>query len=117
MRISPDPPQACGTSNRCSADDGASGNGSGLKDRAGCRYSHILNHVVLYKPVLRNGLTQGCTNPGCQFTWVTEFCTLAPNVCGLLSLELASCDPAGTQNFEFAPSHLANLCTRSLTQF
>jgi hypothetical protein len=40
VRISPDPPQGCGTSNKCGADDRSS-NGSGLKDRAGCRYSKV----------------------------------------------------------------------------
>ena len=56
VRISPDPPQTCGTSNKCGADDRSS-NGSGLKDRAGCRYSSVLKCVILQQPVQRNGLT------------------------------------------------------------
>jgi hypothetical protein len=56
VRILPDLPQACGTSNKCGADDRSS-NGSGLKDRAGCRYSCLPKCVFLKQPVQRNGVT------------------------------------------------------------
>jgi hypothetical protein len=69
VRISPDPPQTCGTSNKCGAEDRSS-NGCGPKDRAGCRYSSVLKCVVVQQPVWRDGLTQGCTDPGqLHFVW------------------------------------------------
>jgi hypothetical protein len=34
---------------------------------------------------------RGCTNPGRQLSRVTKFCTVAPNICGSLRMELVSC--------------------------
>lgn len=50
VRILPDLPQACGTSNKCGADDRSS-NGSGLKDRAGCSSPLLRGMSGLLEPV------------------------------------------------------------------
>jgi hypothetical protein len=51
VRIAPEPPQTCGMSNKC-ADEDRSSSDSGLKDGAGCRYSHILNNTLYFSPQL-----------------------------------------------------------------
>jgi hypothetical protein len=43
VRISPDPPQTCGASNKCGADEDKCNNGNSLKERAGHRCSYVLN--------------------------------------------------------------------------
>jgi hypothetical protein len=48
VRIAPDPPQTCGTPNKCTDEDRCS-NSSGLKDRPVHRYSLILSCIILYQ--------------------------------------------------------------------
>jgi hypothetical protein len=48
MRIAPDPPQVCGTPNRCCADEERSSNSGGLKDGVGRRYSLVPGCIILY---------------------------------------------------------------------
>ncbi|PSN31727.1 hypothetical protein C0J52_19831 [Blattella germanica] len=49
VRIAPDPPQTCGSSNKCGADDDRSSNGNGLKDKAGRRSS---DNLEKYSPLI-----------------------------------------------------------------
>jgi hypothetical protein len=47
--------------------------------------SVIVEHVAWYYCSIwglpANSWTQGCSNCRCQFTWTTNFCTMAPNMC------------------------------------
>jgi hypothetical protein len=43
-----------------------------------------VDHVACYRNwgLPTNSWIQECTNPRCQITWTTKFCTVAPNICG-----------------------------------
>lgn len=49
LRIAPDPPQTCGTPNKCNTDEDRCSNSGGLKDRAGHRCSLIFSCIILYQ--------------------------------------------------------------------
>jgi len=60
---------------------------------------------------------QGCTIPGCEVAVVTNFCTVAPNLCGSSVWNLCHVTLLKNSTVEVASGFLKNSCTPFVMTF
>ena len=61
-------------------------------------------------------MNQKCLSPGRQNTRAKNVCTVAPNILGVLSTEIALRHPSGAENSEMAARFMANLFTSEINR-